>query len=255
MEQNPSILIYVLAMDGKSFAEVRKLRKKGNVTIINLADIELYHPNLTKVKEDRDLKEYYATITPVLPQYLFDNFNEDIVIYTDADMAFWSDPAEIIEVFDNYSLMVTDHGFEPPYPAGRFNVGILVYRNDKNCREFLDWWRDKCIEWCKWVTMPDGRMADQGYLNILHDEPDRFKNVLSCPHPGINLGPWKINKHNISNKNNKLIIDDKWNLICYHYHEFRVTGPDSFYPTGWKHKISDRRLVYEPYFKKIIEEK
>jgi hypothetical protein len=43
-------------------------------------------------------------------------------------------------------------------------------------------------------------------------------------------------------------MDDKHILVCYHYHEFRMTGPDSYYPTGWQHTASDRRFVYEPYF-------
>jgi hypothetical protein len=248
IDQSPSSRLFVLALDDKVRAQAEKLSDKGVVPVL-MSDIEAYCPALLTVKGSRQPKEYYATISPILPMYIFDKFDVSKLFYTDADMAFWSKPEEIETVFGDNSLMVTDHGFEPPRAGVRFNVGILGYRNDTNCREFLEWWRDRCLEWCYWVTMPDGRMADQGYLNILHDQPDRFKGVLSCPHPGINLGPWGIGRHQITkNVDGKLIMDGKHTLVCYHYHEFRVTGPDSYYPTGWQHTASDRRFVYEPYF-------
>jgi hypothetical protein len=235
-------------LDDNVLTWARTLTNSG-VVPVRLTDIESYCPALLSVKGTRQPKEYYATVTPVLPLFLFDRFGMETVFYTDADMAFWSKPEEIADVMGGNSLLVTDHGFEPPRAGVRFNVGILGYRNDANCRDFLEWWRDRCLEWCEWRTLPDGRCADQGYLNILHDQPDRFKGVLSCPQPGINLGPWGIGRHRIErNAEDRLVLDGKHNLVCYHYHEFKVTGPDSYYPTGWRHTASDRRLVYEPYF-------
>jgi len=247
IDRSPGSRLFVLALDDKTLAQAEDLVGR-RIVPVRLADIESYCPALLAIKETRQLKEYYATISPVLPLFLFDRFGMETVFYTDADMAFWSEPEEIADVMGDSSLMVTDHGFEPPRTGVRFNVGILGYRNDAYCREFLEWWRDRCLEWCEWRTLPDGRCADQGYLNILHDQPGRFKGVLSCPQPGINLGPWGIGRHTIAAESGHLRIDGRHNLVCYHYHEFRMTGPDSYYPTGWKHTASDRRLVYEPYF-------
>ncbi len=249
LHESPNSKLFVLALDDNVLEQAKKL---DGVIPICLSDVENYCPDLLKAKGNRQPKEYYATITPVLPMFIFDNFGIDTVFYTDADIAFWSSPEEIENIMGSHSIMVTDHGFEPPRSGVRFNVGILGYRNDVNCREFLEWWKERCIEWCYWVTLPDGRCADQGWLNILHDQPEKFKGALSCPHPGVNLGPWGIGRHTISkNIDGKLIIDGKHNLICYHYHEFAVTGQDSYYPTGWKHTANDRRLVYDPYFELI----
>lgn len=239
---------YVLCLDDKVRKQAEERKDQGVIPVL-LENIEAHRPSLLSVKNTRQRKEYYATITPLYPLYIFDTFGSDVVWYTDADIAFYSDPREMEEVLGDRSLMVSDHGIEPPRSNVRFNVGILAYRNDEYCREFLGWWFDRCMEWCEWKTMPDGRCADQGYLNILHDEPDKFKNHLSCPQPGINLGPWNIGLHNITLKDGKPIIDGKHNLVCYHYHEFRITGPDSYFATGWKHTNSDKRIVYDPYFK------
>jgi hypothetical protein len=247
-----NLKFYLLCLDDNIYAQAMNKKDQGVVPIL-LSDIESYRPRLTTVKHTRERKEYYATLTPLFPQFVFDTYGEDLVFYTDADIAFWSDPTEMKEVLGDKSLMVVDHGIEPPRSKVRFNVGILAYRNDECCREFLDWWFDRTMEWCEWKTMPDGRCADQGYLNILHDEPNRFKNHLSCPHPGINMGPWNIGLHKTTLKDGKPIVDGKYNLICYHYHEFRMIGDNSYHPTGWKHTDSDREIIYEPYFNMIRE--
>jgi hypothetical protein len=239
--------LFILCLDNNVYNIVSNFK---NVIPILPKEIEALYPELLKVKFHRLPKEYYATMTPFLPLYIFNKYQKvDILFYTDADIAFWSDPTEMLDVVGNKSLMVVDHGFEPPRSGVRFNVGILSYKNDMYCKEFLHWWKDRCIEWCKWETRPDGMCADQGYLNIISDEPDRFKNTLSCPHPGINMGPWNIAKYKITQNDGKLLIDGSYNLICYHYHEFRMINFDSYYSTGWVHTDNDRILIYEPYFK------
>lgn len=247
-KQDPNAILFILCFDENVYNHAKKLNK---VIPIKLKDLEKQFPELVAIKYTRQLKEYYATISPILPLYIFNNFDVDLLFYTDADMAFWSNPQEMINVIGNYSLMVVDHGFEPPRAGVRFNVGILGYRNDTQCKDFLLWWKDSCIKWCKWTTLSNGMCADQGYLNIIHDEPNKFKNTLSCPHPGINMGPWSIAKHIITKDDNKLIVDGRYNLICYHYHEFRMINNMNYYPTGWAHTLSDRNLIYEPYFKLI----
>jgi hypothetical protein len=245
IKQNSNIMLYLLALDQNVYNQAFN---KKNVTVISLSEIENFCPELLKIKDQRQLKEYYATISPILPLYIFDKYRVNKVYYTDADMAFWSDPQEIDNIMNNYSLMVCDHGFEPPRCKIRFNVGILGYSNDYNCIEFLKWWKDKCIEWCFWITLPDGRMGEQGYLNILHDDPNKFKNVLSCPQPGVNFGPWSFGLHSLSKQNDKILVDKKYNLVTFHYHEFRKINDNLYYPTGWKHSLKDKELIYDPYF-------
>jgi len=244
-KQDKNSILFILCLDDNVYNISSKL---NNVILIKLKDLENQFPELVTIKHTRLLKEYYATISPILPLYIFNNFSYiNTLYYTDADIAFWSDPNEIEQVMGDYSLMVVDHGFEPPRSGVRFNVGILGYRNDNYCKEFLLWWKERCLEWCKWETLPNGMCADQGYLNILYDTPNKFQNHLSCPHPGINMGPWNIAKYKITKENNKLIVNDKYNLICYHYHEFRILE-NSYYPTGWKHTQSDKKIIYDPYF-------
>lgn len=247
LKQNPNSILYSLCFDDYTYKIMSNL---SNVIPIFLQDIENEFPELLNVKQSRLSKEYYATISPILPLYIFKKYNIQKLFYTDADMAFWSNPQEIEDIMGDNSILVTDHGFEPPRAKIRFNVGILGYKNDNDCNNFLNWWKDKCLDWCKWETTEDGGMADQGYLNILHDQPGKFGKVISCPQPGINLGPWNAWRYNLSTENNKILLNNKFNLVCYHYHEFKLIG-NSYNPTGWKLPNFAKELIYDPYFNLI----
>jgi hypothetical protein len=241
--------LFVVCLDNYTY---NFLQNKEKIIPINITDIEKYDKEYYDTKTTRSLTSYYITLSPILPLYVIDKYNLDVFFYTDADMAFWSDPEEILEIFGNKSLMVTDHGIEPPRNNIRFNNGIIGYRNDANSIEFLNWWRKKCLEWCGWSTV-DGKCGEQGYLNIIYNEPSVFKNTLICPNPGVNTGPWNIAKYNVKNENGQIKIYDneEYNLICYHYHEFRYINDYLYYPTGWKHTELHKQFIYEPYFKLI----
>ena len=49
---------------------------KDNVVPIQIAELETYDPELAATKATRSLIEYYFTITPCWPLYLFDTFNK-----------------------------------------------------------------------------------------------------------------------------------------------------------------------------------
>jgi len=251
-DRDKNLNFFILCLDDKVY---QTALSKENVIAIKLSDIENEFPKLLKAKSNRTMVEYCFTLSPFLPMYIFNKYNYvDVLFYTDADIAFWGDPREMLEIFGDKSLMVSDHGFEPPRAGVRFNVGILGYRNDDNCKEFLSWWGERCLEWCKAQTLPNGMCGDQGYLNVIYDEPNKFKNTLICPQPGINLGPWNIAKYKITKNNDKILLNGKWNLVCYHYHEFKLLN-NGYYPTGWKHSENDRKIIYDPYYNLIMKVK
>jgi len=249
LKHGERIRIYVLALDDAAHAAASSMER---VVAISLPEIEAYRPSLLAVKHKRKKKEYYATITPVLPQMVFEVEDPNEVYYTDADMAFWGPVREIADEMNAASIMVTPHENPIAHVAGRFNVGIIGYRNDRHCREFLEWWEERCLEWCEWRATKDGRCADQGYLNILHDEPERFKNVKVSGHPGINLGPWNLAMHELGEDDGRPTIDGR-SLVCYHYHGYKPTGRTCKNDTGWEVSDEAMRIIYQPYHELMME--
>ncbi len=240
--------LYVLCLDNSVYDQAKT---KKNVIPILLSDIENEFPELLEIKHTRLAKEYYATMTAFLALYIFNKYNIETLFYTDADMAFWSNPLNILKTFDSKSILVTEHGFGDSPRAGVFyNVGILGYRNDQNCRKFLEWWGQKCIDWCYWRTEENGfKCGDQGYLNIFKTNPEMFSNFISLEPQkcGINVGPWNGGMVDIKLVNNVPKLNGNIDLICYHYHEFSLTEK-GYYPTGWKLNDGFIQHVYNPYY-------
>lgn len=239
IKYDKNLTLFVLCLDENVYKRVVNL---PNIIPINFINIENYYPNVYQARSNRSLKEYYLTMKPLLPLYIFDRYSPDLLFYVDSDMFFWSDPNEIINIMGSNSIMASDHDLVPVCSAGRYNAGFLGYRNDQNCRLFLEWWRDRCLEWCKWCAGGPGKCGDQGYLDILYT--NKFSGFLSCPSPGINLGPWKIAKHIITENNGNLIVDGKYNLICYHFHGIDQNGKNG---TGWNVSEHNTKLLYTPY--------
>jgi hypothetical protein len=242
MARTPSAQLFVLCLDDSVVATMSGM---PNTVLVTLKDVESYCPTLLQVKPLRKQpREYYTTMTAIFPLFLFDKFGMEKLTYTDADMSFWSSAEEIEEVMGSHSLMVTDHENPIAYAAGRFNNGIMGYRNDQDCVEFLQWYAERCLEWCEWHATADGKCGDQGYLTVLHSQPGRFKNVLSCPQPGINLGPWNLAMHTLEERGDRLVLDGDRNLVCYHFHGI---APDGRNGTGWTVSDANAKLLYSPY--------
>jgi len=238
--------VYLLCMDEEVYNFYSSLNHKS-IVLIRREQLENKYPQIKNTQFNRSLKEYIVTFKPFLPEFIFDEFNEQKTIFLDADIAFWNDGKKMLDELNTCSFFAKDHEISPPKAAGRYNVGLLGYKNDENCREWLKWWQQKCIEWCHWHA-DNGRFAEQGYLNILYDQPNRFKGFCAIKHPGVNLAPWNIMKHKIENKKGLLV--DNQPLMTYHYHEFEF-DINGYYPTGWKLPKGAKELLYDPYFKLI----
>ena len=135
-------------------------------------------------------------------------------------MFFFARPGPIFAAMDaaSASVLVTAHRF-PEWlrhykQHGKFNVGILSFRNDAAGRACLDDWRTRCLAWC-YDRLEDGKYADQKYLD---EWPARLgAALLVLDRPGVNLAPWNWMGYNFVHR---LWVDDH-ELTLFHFARFR----------------------------------
>ncbi|MBI5231283.1 MAG: hypothetical protein HY876_03860 [Coriobacteriales bacterium] len=240
--------LWVLCMDDEALDLLGRLGLE-HATLIPLGDFE--DPSLAAVKGDRSRGEYCWTCTPSLPLYVLRTSPEiDIITYLDADLYFFSDADAIFEEFGDASIGLVEHRYSSALAVmaethGIYNVECMVFRNDAEGVKALEWWRERCIEWC-YNRVEDGKFGDQKYLD---DWPERFSGVRVLRGKGVGLAPWNIAEHRIEASAEALLVDGE-PLVFYHFHQFALLdGGKAYRPTDGGFLITPRelRLLYGPY--------
>jgi tetratricopeptide (TPR) repeat protein len=225
------IQIYAICLDEITRLILNKLALP-NTYIIALHDIELRDTPLLEAKRNRSLVEYYWTLTPTIILRILEKYSFiDVLTYLDADLFFYASPDPIWEEFGSSSVLIHEHRFSPEQAFlqkyGKYNVGLLCFRNDANGLEVLKWWRARCLEWC-YAKLENGKYGDQLYLN---NWPKKFSGVVVLQNIGAGVAPWNHIQYEFSKNENGNIFVNGSPLVFYHFHSLTFVEPDILIPT------------------------
>ncbi|MEY2878666.1 MAG: hypothetical protein RLZZ15_1046 [Verrucomicrobiota bacterium] len=221
---DPTAVLWVLALDEATAAALGKLGEP-DLRAVPLATLEAADPALAAARANRTWVEYVFTLSPCWPRFLLARHADIVVLtYVDADMAFFGEPAPIFSELGEGNALIVGHRF-PQFlrhleTRGRFNVGILCFRNNTSGRAILDDWRARCLAWCH-DRVESERYADQKYLDAW---PENFPGVVECAHPGVNLAPWNWMGRDYAWRDGGPRVDGA-PLIVFHFARFRPLGP------------------------------
>lgn len=247
--------LWMLCLDEESCAALAKL-KLPEVSLLTLSELERDDPQLRQAKTNRSLLEYYFTCTPSLPLFILNHHPDvDLITYLDSDLFFFSDVEPLFDEIGNNSVAIIAHRFSEAFRKhewnGIYNVGWVTFRRDKNGLSCLQWWRDRCIEWC-YDRIEPNRFADQKYLD---DWPTRFQNVVVLRHKGANLAPWNVGNYELTLRDGTIFVDDQ-PLIFFHFHAFKQLAGWIYDTQLAKYKVIPSEIVvrniFAPYVREVI---
>lgn len=227
-----SYRIFVVCMDELTRVILEKLQIPG-VICVPFHTIEQNDGRLLSCRSDRSHVEYLWTSTPTIILRIIERFPEvDILTYVDADMFFYNSVDLLFEEIGDASVMIHEHRF-PPYLAhlsihGRFNVGLLVFRRNAVGISVLQWWRERCLEWCK-STVEGDKFGDQKYLDCW---PEIFDGVHVIKNIGVGTAPWNHSQYRFDRKDETTYVNDT-PLVVYHFHAFQILNEAVVVPIGF----------------------
>jgi hypothetical protein len=253
----PDHRLYVFAMDEQTAVVLERLRRPS-VTVVRPAQFET--AELLRVKPSRGIAEYFWTCTPHIVRHCLEVLREPECTYVDADVWLMSSPEPLFEEMGTASVLLTEHRYTPRHDqaalSGRFCVQFMRFVADEPGRAALQWWCDRCIEWC-YARREDGKFGDQKYLD---DWEVRFPGVHVLQHSGGGIAPWNVGRTafrrfgtEVQVRDSAELADAAWRpLVFFHFH-----GLMSFSESwlclafGYRLPVSAKRWVYVPYAREI----
>ena len=259
--------LYIFAFDDKLCKILNRLMLP-NVTVISLKEFE--DDELLEVKKTRSQTEYCWTCTPSIILFSIQKFNLSFCTYLDADIYFYANPSVLIDEIGVNSILLTEHHYTPRYNTvssnGKYCVQFMTFKNDDIGLAALQWWREKCNEWC-YERREDGKFGDQKYLD---DWTERYQKVVILQNPGGGVAPWNVQQYRFINENYLLWFEElnsgkKWQVIFYHFHSLKFIK--EYYtwfkfPVFYKktlsyadYDLSDevRETIYFPYLHHLLK--
>ncbi len=246
--------LFAICMDEVSRLVLERLQLPGVVPVPAHA-LEGRDTALLATKRDRSLVEYYWTFTPTAILRLLEAHGEiDVLTYLDADLYFYASPEAIFQEFGANSILIHEHRFPARLAHnlqnGRYNVGLVSFRNDAAGLEALTWWRARCLEWC-FQRLEAGKFGDQAYLD---DWPTRFPNVHVLQQVGAAVAPWNHEQYafDLDSTGNVRVAGEP--LIFYHFHSLTYVNPGLVVPVrGVDYPLTEPilRLCFLPYLRAL----
>lgn len=254
-EHSESFTLWILCFDDKTY-EILDALKLPHAKLIHWQDFEAKDESLLSAKKNRSKVEYYWTCTPSLPLYILKHQPDiQMITYLDADIYFFSSPLAILKELKDGSVLIIPHDYSSEYVSeehsGKYNVGVMSFRADKIGLDCLNWWRERCIEWC-YLRHEEGKFGDQGYLE---DWPERFNGVVVSDNAGLHAAPWNVSKYQVKlDRQGNIIVADR-PLVCYHFHSLRFCFSQLVFFPYWKVSLSTVTLasIYRPYVNALLD--
>jgi hypothetical protein len=166
----------------------------------------------------------------------------------------FSNPEPFFDSLKKNDVLLTSHNFNhgvdyTTRQKGLYNAGIVGFRSCRNALRILNWWENKCIEWCYNDIQPN-RFGDQKYLETIKNKHPKTAVIKSV---GGNAAMWNIEYCDIKNFDNKVYINDDI-LIFFHFCSFFIITENEF--DLWncvspKIGNSAMQLIYIPYVQAI----
>jgi hypothetical protein len=157
------------------------------------------------------------------------------LVYFDPDIAVINPMDEVIDLLDQYSIVLTPHQTDPEPRENRkaiqdneittlhygvFNLGFVAIANDPEGRRFAQWWDDRLRDWCH-DRLEIGVFVDQKWCNLV---PCFFDNVKVLRDPGYNVASWNLSQRRMSYDSAGTALINGRPLRFYHFTKLGPVG-------------------------------
>jgi hypothetical protein len=248
------LTFHYYCLDQNTFEKIQKLKLQNVIvyrpeTLVSNEILILREKTQRQKLTNLKKKEYHYfcwSIASVFSNYIMNNVQCDSVTYIDADIMFHKDLNLIFNEIGDKDVGIFKHRFledNEECPYGKYNVGVVYFKNSKKGQALLSWWADSVVfkkypEYATW--------GDQKYLEY-------FPKVCSSEEIYIdeNIGhgaPWQWQCFEFDKLKDGII---KWRgkeepLVFTHFSKFVYDlEKNTFFPTSIYQNFTLNNKVFE----------
>lgn len=251
----PAARLWVLTLDEEADAVLRAMAPPG-MSLVSLAELLAADQPLAAIQAGRVRPEFIFALKPCLCRHVLRQHpGIGVLTYLDADLYFFSDPGAIRRELGEGCVFMVPHRYPPWHDDsaryGRFNAGLLAFRDDVHGRACLDRWREQCLASSSLVA--DGvHYGDQKYLD---EWPERYgAAVCVSRNSGLNLAPWNWARHACVVDSLGVRVEGE-PLVAFHFAQFRRVSAHWFDSGQLEYGIMPLRLrsrLYGEYWAALL---
>jgi hypothetical protein len=247
----------VVCLDATSKSYLKKKHFGERIEVLDVSEIGDINTVFKFFLDTRTYTESIISLKPYLIEMQLQRTEpNEYLIYFDADIFFFNSMLSIDEFRNGFEVLLSQHLFPidmtESVKFGKFNGGMVIFRNSGKSQALLSQWKAQCTEWCKLELFED-RFADQKYLDAFPVGTD----VIALKHPGVNNGQYYFReKRNFGLSHvGKGVLIDGFSLSSFHFHGIRVHSKSI--SSGFNRYGTPRNFfwvlfsIYAPYLKMI----
>lgn len=250
--------LHLLCLDESIFNSI----KEDNIKLYKIQDL-LIDKNLFNAQNNKPSREallntngdiekakklqFIWSLSPYFSWYCIDNLNCEDILYIDSDIYFFTNWENLYKHLDSVSIGIIEHRCYTSPVNGKYNVGIVYFKNDIDGYKCLSWWKNCLLFTDHEYYSTHSSCGDQKYLELF---PVLFKNVVVLDKFIGHLAPWNFNDHLY--KDNKIIWNNlEQELLYCHFSNFKPNFENNTYTVAERHGI-----IYptNDFIKKICDE-
>lgn len=194
--------------------------------------------------------QFIWSLSAYFSWYCLEHLDIEDILYIDSDIYFFNNWNSIYENIKEHSVGIVEHRCPYNPDNGKFNVGIVYFKND------LEGYKC-CTSWKNWLLLNDhqfykshGTCGDQKYLELF---PQLFSGVVILDEFIGHLAPWNYAHHSYGN-NKKILWNNKEQKLLYcHFSNFKPDYEKNTYIPARRHGIISLdnlflKEIYDEYF-------
>jgi hypothetical protein len=222
---HPEAMFHVVLSD--TIPPALDLNQEPFDSIITVAELPI--PNLKAWVFMHTLVELCTGVKGLAFQEIFKRYSCDKIIFFDPDIVVRSRLDRIFAALDTASVVLTPHQTEPEASKqavmdneicslqhGVFNLGFLGVRNVPEGWRFLNWWTQRCLDFC-YDDIPGGLFTDQRWIDLV---PAFFTDFAVLRDPTYNVATWNLSNRIATGNLEEGILINHQPLCFFHFSGF-----------------------------------